>query len=292
MIHGSCLLRDSFAASTHAKAARSFPTHDAADEEAHHSCGETATRADRGRQVPKGASWVGGTPRVPPGFAWPYSEGRPLDFVAQFNLAEVTATGAAVGLPKAGHLYFFYDPLSLGDSPPAFVFHSSVAAEKLVPVASPDDLPEDEVRPVSQVEFSAALHLNWFLDDSEKPLTKKEKDLRKEYEEYRGGGPDHRFGGYNAMLYEMASGLESQHLDMEDAIGWEGTPLDEIDDDLEVSEAFNKYAMSNWSVLLQLDSDEGAGITWGDGGSILFVIRNDQLNRGDFSRVGVEVFGN
>lgn len=65
--------------------------------------------------------------------------------------------------------------------------------------------------------------------------------------------------------------------------------LDEIDDDLEVSGAFNKYAMSNWSVLLQLDSDDDAGITWGDGGSLLFVIRNDQLKRGDFSRVGVEV---
>ncbi|MEZ0273665.1 MAG: YwqG family protein, partial [Roseimicrobium sp.] len=243
-----------------------------------------------GDAVPKGKSWVGGTPRVPPGFAWPYSEGNPMVFVAQFNLAEVTATGAAMGLPKAGHLYFFYDPLSLaGDSPPAFVFHSTVAAEKLLPVATPDDMPEEEVKPVSFMECTSALHLNWFLDDSEKPLTAKEKDLRRKYEEYRGSAPDHRLGGYNAMLYEMASGLESQHLELEGAMGWKGTPLDEIDDDMEVSEAFNKHAMSNWSVLLQLDSDEDAGVVWADGGSLLFVIRNDELKRGDFSRVGMEV---
>jgi hypothetical protein len=238
----------------------------------------------------KGKSWVGGTPLVPPGFAWPYSDGKPMVFVAQFNLTEVADTGAAVGLPKAGHLYFFYDPFSLGsDSPPAFVFHSTVAVEKLLPVVAPDDLPEEEQKPVSLMEHAPVLHLNWFLDDSVKPLTKKEKDLRTEYDEYRGGAPDHRLGGYNAMLYEMASGLEIQHLELEDDMGWKGTPLDEIDDDLEVSEAFNKHAMANWSVLLQLDSDAEAGVEWGDGGSLLFVIRNDELKRGDFSRVGMEV---
>lgn len=57
-------------------------------------------------------SWLGGVPRVPAGFDWPAgSEGRPLHFIAQIDLAalkpEPTTGARAPGLPTEGALLVF-----------------------------------------------------------------------------------------------------------------------------------------------------------------------------------------
>lgn len=71
--------------------------------------------------IPVGASKIGGCPDVPAGFVWPRFKGgetvdeeradmeRPLSFMAQFDMAEVSAFDTEGLLPKAGHLAFFYD---------------------------------------------------------------------------------------------------------------------------------------------------------------------------------------
>jgi uncharacterized protein YwqG len=40
-----------------------------------------------------------------------------------------------------------------------------------------------------------------------------------------------------------------------------------------------------WQLLLQLDSDDYAGIMWGDEGKLYFYIDEEALGKGDFSRV-------
>jgi uncharacterized protein YwqG len=42
---------------------------------------------------------------------------------------------------------------------------------------------------------------------------------------------------------------------------------------------------NDWMLLLQLDSDEDAGMMWGDGGRLYFWIRKADLAKKDFSRV-------
>jgi uncharacterized protein YwqG len=59
--------------------------------------------------IPVGASKLGGRPDLPPDMAWPERDGKPLGFLAQFNLVEVAPYDVEKALPPSGMLYFFYD---------------------------------------------------------------------------------------------------------------------------------------------------------------------------------------
>jgi uncharacterized protein YwqG len=59
--------------------------------------------------LPIGASKLGGSPDLPPGFEWPYTrENKPLIFIAQFRLSEIAPYDVEGILPPRGRLYFFY----------------------------------------------------------------------------------------------------------------------------------------------------------------------------------------
>ena len=53
-------------------------------------------------------SWIGGSPSVPAGVEWPRWREKPLTFVAQLDLEDVTAAFDPGWLPKNGQLYFFF----------------------------------------------------------------------------------------------------------------------------------------------------------------------------------------
>ncbi len=55
--------------------------------------------------LPLGASRFGGLPDLPPGAAWPERDGVPMEFVAQFRLADLPPSE----LPRTGSLLFFYN---------------------------------------------------------------------------------------------------------------------------------------------------------------------------------------
>ena len=56
-----------------------------------------------------GLTRFGGIPDVPNGFEWAYYNGRPLSFLAQFDLEEISRYDTENLLPKTGVLSFFYD---------------------------------------------------------------------------------------------------------------------------------------------------------------------------------------
>lgn len=60
-------------------------------------------------EIPVGASKLGGSPDVPPGFQWKSWHGIPLTFIAQFRLSDVTSYDREGLLPKQGMLYCFYE---------------------------------------------------------------------------------------------------------------------------------------------------------------------------------------
>ncbi|WP_243521736.1 YwqG family protein [Bacillus pseudomycoides] len=59
--------------------------------------------------LPIGCSKMGGLPDVPSTFEYPTYEGKELDFIAQFNLADLQGVGMDHDLPETGMLYFFYN---------------------------------------------------------------------------------------------------------------------------------------------------------------------------------------
>jgi uncharacterized protein YwqG len=59
--------------------------------------------------IAPGASKLGGQPDLPASAKWPVcADGKPLAFLAQIDLAEITAIGSPIeGLPSAGLLSVF-----------------------------------------------------------------------------------------------------------------------------------------------------------------------------------------
>jgi len=72
--------------------------------------------ASTGEDVPVGASKLGGVPDLPADLEWPAWGGRPLDFLAQIDLAELEIE---TGLPKQGLLLFFADTLNCAGLSPS-----------------------------------------------------------------------------------------------------------------------------------------------------------------------------
>jgi len=60
--------------------------------------------------IPLGTSRIGGLPDMPKSLVWPMWHDLPHMFVGQINLAELPDIAERHLLPRAGHLYFFYEP--------------------------------------------------------------------------------------------------------------------------------------------------------------------------------------
>src|SRR5437773_119943 len=72
-------------------------------------CVLVTTRAQSYETMPVGRSRIGGWPDLPATIEWPCWRDKPLAFLAQINLAELTSFECCKVLPKSGHLWFFYD---------------------------------------------------------------------------------------------------------------------------------------------------------------------------------------
>ena len=125
-------------------------------------------RMDTSRPLAIGKSKIGGRPHLPRGFQWPYYEGvnyhnmrtsRPLSFIAQINLSEITAMDEEHKLPDSGFLYFFYelDTMMWGLTPEekgcARVFYYEISAKELSVTNYPWDLRPNYYVPESPIKF-------------------------------------------------------------------------------------------------------------------------------------------
>ena len=101
-----------------------------------------------------GASKLGGSPDLPENFVWPYYKGedfegeignRPLTFLLQIDLREVSRYDTEHRLPAEGHLWFFYDMATMRwgfekeDHGCARVYYSDLPTEKLFPTRQPEE---------------------------------------------------------------------------------------------------------------------------------------------------------
>jgi uncharacterized protein YwqG len=277
-----------------------------------------ASRAARGR------TRLGGVPVVGEGFSWPrrartrgrhgdeIRAGRPLTFVAQVNLAEVPSTGPAGGvldLPRRGVLSFFCDEESLPfggpDDSDAFAvayvpldpdgesetrladvpdglggfddrgnrwgMPGVVALEALPELALPAPFP-DEVRAMGLSDAEADAY--WRLTE----------DLEREGARVPAGVADapgtaryppvHRLGG---APHEIQNPMEAECELVRRGEDPHALPYSR-------QEEVAGEAKARWRLLLQVDSDETAGLMWGDAGMLYYWIRDDDLAARRFDR--------
>jgi hypothetical protein len=103
------------------------------------------TRRSRAKEVPLGASRLGGLPDLPRGLDWPEVDGQPMEFVGQLDLAELAPFDVDHLLPSRGVLSFFLrDDVTVDDRGDLMVLASRVLhfadATELAPRKAPPAL--------------------------------------------------------------------------------------------------------------------------------------------------------
>lgn len=232
-------------------------------------------------------SWFGGQPPAVEGFAWPTHLGRPLPFLACIDL---DAIHDIRWLPESGRLLFFYD-LEAGawgtghDDPGAWrVVYVSEAPT--APGGANTPPPQNDVQhlPRQSIAFDHARTLpSWNRTEvADLALTGPETDRLHElrWSQAFGGAALHRIGGYPDGI---------QHSDMETTCELDLRARRGIPFSMDDREAIRREAAGTWRLLLQFDTDDSLGVSWGDTGTLYFWARKDEAARGDFSNTWIQM---
>jgi uncharacterized protein YwqG len=251
-------------------------------------------------QVAIGASRVGGTPDVPPGFQWPrwrppadavdkfgqpMAAGGPLPlgFVAQIDLSEVPRISDT--LPETGWLYFFYDRycepwgFDPADRGCCRIMYASCDRSELQRTEPPDDADPEHVAECCAVSARPFLSLPSEMEsvEFETPTYDAVESLIDEL-----GGPDYPAVSLLGHPQPVQSPMELQ--------------CQLVSSGVHCGDGVARYlkradlaaAAAEWMVLLQVDSDEdGPGWMWGLSGMIYFWIRKQDLRSLRFDDVWV-----
>ncbi|MBA4062834.1 MAG: hypothetical protein C0501_03845 [Isosphaera sp.] len=210
------------------------------------------TEPARTADLPVGGSQFGGLPSLPAGAGWPRCEEAPLEFLAQFDLAELRRTVAGRALPPAGLMSFFvyhdYDrdafggPDSRGVPGGLRIIHTPPGAE-LVAVDPPDDYAEVHGRPPGPCRLT----LTDGLDVPESAAGWPEFDDRGAWSSLVRHA-DHQLFGYTHVT----------------VLAEDPTPG------------------PDWEQLVRFDSDRNLRWGWGDGHRLFWYIRSADLRAGRF----------
>lgn len=238
-------------------------------------------RAVDEQQLALGAGKLGGLPDLPAGVAWPAWNGTPLGLVAQIHLDDVRAQPAAQVLPNAGWLYFFYDgrQQAFGDKPADRGAWQVLYAPAgpLTRQAAPAGLPAESRFKPCAVDFSPELtlpqnppvfvpKLDWTPDEQHKY-----EDLLEQHFSNR-STPRHRLLG---QTDEIQDDMHQQAQLLSHGLA----------DDQDPRAAGLAEGALNWQLLLQVDSDDAAGMRWGSSGMLYFLIEKSALQARRFDNV-------
>ena len=215
------------------------------------------------------ASSFGGRPLLTPGETWPMRDGRPMDFLAQINLAEVTAF-LPDDAPRAGLLSFFYDheqpwgfdPEDLGSGRILYSSNPN-ACIPLDPVAGESLTPQQALRFRREIAQDIPDELDERFHTYFRSLETGEKSLLETLHERVGEldiSENRLFSAPAPVQSQMSSELAA-------AAAAYGLPAD-----------------TEWIMVLQLGSVDEQDWCWGDAGCLYFWIPRQDLTMAHFDR--------
>lgn len=229
-------------------------------------------------------SKMGSTPVVPEGFEWPEWNGSSLAFLMQLKFSEINGDGTLPYLPTSGLMYIFYDQeqSTWGFDPDdrgswRILFYPET--DQLKGKHYPKDM---EVRYKEKMLVPENITTYPYYGDdriSALDFTDKQDD---EYIEFKrsffGDNPQHQLGGYpdpiQSAEMDRDCQLASNGLYIGDETGYKDPRARKLEKN-----------RSEWTLLLQIDSDDDTEMMWGDCGMLYFWIRKDDLAALDFSNV-------
>lgn len=201
-----------------------------------------------------GTTRLGGAPDLPPGTSWPSFEDRSMAFVAQVNLADVAPLDERGLLPPAGLLSFFCSTADLHRQGSGHVTFAE-AGTALTRVELPADVPSYDR--FGAVGLRAERELSWPPPQSSATdgvgLSEEEQLAYRDALEADDETAVHRMLGHPDVI-------QHDHRDQEPGL----------------------------CLLMQVDSDEAAGMTWGDMGRLYFWISPDDLEVRRFDRARLD----
>jgi len=222
--------------------------------------------------LPVGASKLGGLPDLLPAVSWPEWKGLPQSFIAQIRLEDLRDFDVAKALPQQGMLWFFYDAQqqTYGEDPQdkggwSVLYNADIT--KLQRASAPAGLPAaarfhacaarytSEITLAQQPELDIP-NFDWSADEQQK------------YEQLLSIFPD---PGDHAAIHNRLLG----HPDtIQDDIRSQCQLVSHgVTDPQDVHAAAMLKDAKNWHLLLQVDSDEHAGMRWASGGMLYYWIQ-------------------
>jgi uncharacterized protein YwqG len=237
------------------------------------------------------AATLGGLPRLPVGLSWPTWEGvGSLSFVASLDCEVLGGLLPSLGLPDDGDLLLFYFDGSFSnfDTTVGYWDPTTAAGAQLlyVPSSSPT---VEAAPPEGLMEFPAAslsgrvvgTYPTWehpaLADLYERARGPLEPIYDALYErEDADQSPRHQVGGHancvqGPVEMEVAAGASHRVSGIEPSWTDPALVLD---------------AATNWTLVAQIDSDDRAGMMWGDVGALYYLMRPDDLSAGRFDSIG------
>lgn len=232
-----------------------------------------------------GVTKIGGEPDLPSGTLWPTWKDSPLSFVAQLNLEELNRI-SQTPLPPRGLLSFFYDaeqqtwgfdPKDLGSW--RVIYSSDLSSlqrfnwpDALTSNAHYDPCKVDFVKTLTLAPYESLIveRLHLSVEDADAY-----GDVWGESQEEL-EGPRHQVFGHPYPIQgemQLECQLVSHGIYCGDSDGYDDPR----------SAALEKGA-EDWRLLLQIDSDDNAGMMWGDTGIIYFWIQKQALEREEFEK--------
>lgn len=227
--------------------------------------------------------------------AAPVAEGRPLAFIAQFDLAEIHVVQPLdADIPVTGRLLFFFDAQQQpwgfrpGDAAGWKVLYDTTTPAALVRATPPPSpgppgmvagfralrcrgrtalspVPEDEVTlpRLARSDPDHAALASWYEDLNSDLLD------RTDWRAHQAGGhPDQIQGGMQLECQLVSNGIDRGG--------------DRPGDRTEIARLAE--GAEDWLLLMQIDSDDRNGMLWGDSGMLYVWIRRDDLRARRFDR--------
>jgi uncharacterized protein YwqG len=221
-----------------------------------------------------GTSKIGGFPDLPSGVPWPECNGLPQSFIGQIQLADIGQVDTL--LPHTGMLWFFYDAQqqTFGENPTdkgcwrVFFMEKLTGLHRTLP---PAPLPPASQFKACSIRFANEITLSQY-PKLDMPTFDWTDEEQKKYETLLATFPsaeDH------AAIHDRLLGNPDT---LQDDMRLQCQLVSHgITDDRDPRATKLAGGAMDWLLLLQIDSDENAGMRWGDEGMLYYWMKRDDL---------------